>query len=254
MAGLTAAVLSILASGAARAENVAQCDNQSAFAAGQFRVTQTMGRATVEIARNASAGRKVEVEYGDEVYAQKFDASGKARLMFALTAPDNQFTISTSELLPVTCSIKVPEFNKIYRVIVRWHDPIQLNLYVLEPFGRPDEVGDVNGLRPNTDHKQGIGEMDIVGYPPLEEATAEMSYVVDSAAIPDGGVFGFKLDYMTRGSQAEPPYCDDNPLATPQFEFVTIEKGQLKTVKMGMNRAHCHDKIPDNRRLMPIRQ
>jgi hypothetical protein len=252
---LVAALLTgIVSAGAASAETLAQCDNQSAFAAGQLRVSESRGRLSVEVQRPQSAGRKIDVEYGDEVYSQKFGSDGRVRVAFSLTAPENQVTITTTEMLPVTCTVKVPEFAKVNRVIVRWHDPVQLNLYVLEPGGRPGEVGEVDGTRPNQDHKSGIGEMDIVGGVPVEESTGEMAYSVDVAAIPEGGVFGYKLDYMSRGSMPEPPFCDDNPLATPQFDFITITRGEVKTAKMGMNRAHCREKIPDNRRLMQIRQ
>lgn len=255
--GLFAAVLTLAVSGAvhgAKADTTGECDNKSALAAGQLVVTQQKGRVLIDITRKQSAGRKLDVEYGDEVFSQKFGPEGRVRVAFALTAADNQFTISGSEMLPITCSIKVPEFGKIYRAILRWHDPVQLNLYVLEPGGRPGEAGEVDGTRPNNNLKGGIGQMDIVGTVPLEESTGEMSYVVDTAAIPAGGVFGFKLDYMTRGSQPEAPYCDDNPLAAPQFDFLVIENGNVRSTKMGLNRAHCHDKIPENRRLMPIRQ
>ena len=158
---LAAAVMAcMISAGAASAETAGQCDNQSAFAAGQLRVVQNRGRVVIEVQRPQSAGRKIDVEYGDEVFSQKFGSDGRVRVAFSLTAPDNQITITTTEMLPVTCSIKVPEFSKINRVIVRWHDPVQLNLYVLEPGGRPGESGEIDGTRPNADHKSGIGEMD----------------------------------------------------------------------------------------------
>lgn len=216
-------------------------------------MTQQKGRALIEIVKPNTAGRKLEVEYGDELYSQKFAADGSIRLGFALTAPDNEFTLTMSELPPVTCSISVPEFSKIFRAILRWHDPVQLDLNVLEPGGRLAETGHVSGGRPNTARKEGIGQMDVVGGVPAADSTGEMSYVVDATAIPPDAVFGFKVDYVSRGGQAESPYCDDNPLAAPRFDFIRIEGGKVSAQKLSLNRARCHDKIPDNRRLMPIR-
>ena len=216
-------------------------------------MTQQKGRALIEITKPNTAGRKLEVEYGDELYSQKFGADGSIRLGFALTAPDNEFMLTMSETSPVTCSVSVPEFGKIYRAILRWHDPVQLDLNVLEPGGRLGETGNVSGGRPNTGRNQGVGQMDIVGGVPAEDATGEMSYVVDASAVPPDGVFGYKVDFVTRGSQAEPPYCDDNALATPRIDFIRIEGGKVTTERLSLNKAHCHDKIPDNRRLMPIR-
>ena len=220
-----------------------------------MRVTQQKGRALIEISRANSAGRKVEVEYGDELYSQKFGADGRVRTGFALTAPENIFVINMSELAPITCKVTVPDFNKFYRVVLRWRDPVQLDLNIIEPGGRLGEVGHINGSRPNNNLNQGIGQMDVVSGVPADGATAEMSYVVaDASTIPPGGTFGFKLDYVTRGGQPEAPYCDDAPLATPQLDFITIEGGNVTARKMSVNRARCREKIPDSRRLIPIRQ
>ena len=158
-----------------------------------------------------------------------------------------------SETPPVTCTVSVPDINKIFRVVLRWHDPVQLDLNVLEPGGRMGEAGNVSGGRPNTARKDGIGQMDIIGGVPAEDATGEMSYVADAGAVPPDGVFGFRVDYVTRGSQPEAPYCDDNALATPRIEFTKIDGGKITTERLGLNRARCKEKIPDNRRLMMIR-
>ncbi len=243
-------------SGAAMAQNAVSCDNQSALGADtQMRVTQQKGRALIEISRPNSAGRKIDVEYGDELYTQKFGADGRVRAGFALTAQDNTFVINMSEMQPVTCKVTVPDFSKFYRVILRWRDPVQLDLNVIEPGGRLSETGHINASRPNNALNQGMGQMDVVSGVPAEGATAEMSYVVaDATAIPADSAFGFKLDFVTRGAQAEAPYCDDAPLATPQFEFITIQAGVVNARKMSLNRVRCHDKIPDARRLVPIRQ
>ena len=158
-----------------------------------------------------------------------------------------------SETSPVTCTATVPDMNKIFRVILRWHDPVQFDLNVLEPGGRMGEVGNVSGGRPNTARKDGIGQMDIVGGVPAEDATGEMSYVADATTVPADGVFGFKVDYVTRGSQPEAPYCDDNALATPRIDFIRIEGGKVTAQRLSMNRAKCREKISDSRRLMMIR-
>ena len=240
---------------AAAADQAATCDKPGNFGAdAQFRVTQSKGRALIEIIKANTAGRKLEVEYGDELYVQKFGANGSIRLGFALTAPTNQFTLTMSETQPVKCTLTVPEFARIFRVILRWHDPVLLDLNVLEPGGRAGDVGSVTGGRPNTARDQGIGQMDVTSGIPAENATGEMSYVADAAAVPTDSMFGFKVDFVTRGSQAEAPYCDDNTLAAPRIDFIKIENGNVTTTKQSLPRAHCHDKISDKLRLILIRQ
>ena len=253
---LLATALTLAGGTTAFAQTTATCDN-SANAGNnvQVRVTQHLGRAQVELSKPNSAGRKVEIEYGDELYILKFGNDGRVRTNFALLAAENKFAISMSEAAPITCSLTVPEFAKLYRVVLRWQEPVQLDLNVIEPGGRIGETGHVNASRPNGNLTQGIGVMDIIGAPPAEGSTAEVSYVVpNTAATPPNSVFGFRLDDVTRGGRPEAPYCDDHPLAAPQIEFITIEGGTVTTRKMSVNRARCREKITDARRLMPIRQ
>ena len=220
----------------------------------QVHVTQLDSRALLEITYPNASGRKLELEYGDEVYVQKFGADGRLRVSFVLTAPTNEFVLTMSEVAPITCRIDVPNFSKLYRVVLRWHDPVQLDLNVIEPGGRMGEIGHVSGGRPNSTLTQGIGLMDLVSAVPAAGATSEISYVVaDAAAVPADSVFGFKVDYVTRGAQPDAPYCDNNPLATPQFDFITIRNGTVNSRKMSVSRAHCRETIPEARRLMPIR-
>lgn len=254
--GLMAVMLTFAGIGGAMAQTPGQCDGAGSLAGNtQLQVTQQQGRAMVDIVRPGSGGQKVEIEYGDELYSSKFAPDGKLNFAFALTVANNEFTIDMTETPPITCKLAVPDFQKLYRVVLRWRDPVQLDLYVLEPGGRMGETGDVSAARPNKDLSEGIGRMDIVDGPPDNGATAEMSYVVaNPASIPPDSTFGFKLDYVTRGAQATPPYCDDKPLAALRFDFIVIANGEVTTQRMTTNRARCGEKIPDARRLMPIRQ
>lgn len=257
LAGALAAMMAACPFGSARAagvETTGRCDKPLNFGIGtEAHITQARGRAMIEIVYPAAAGRKIDVEYGDELYSRKFGDDGVIRLAFALTAAENTFTVSLSEMAPVTCSLSVPDFDKYYRVILRWHDPIKLDLHVVEPNGRLNETGHVTSKRPNNDHTQGIGEIDIVGVPPTGDEVGETSYVVDAKSVPTDGVFSFKVDFVSRGSDAVPPYCGDNALATPRIDFIKIQAGTVSVSRMSLNRARCQEKIPDNRRLIPLR-
>jgi len=254
--GILATALLLAGGGAAMAQTAAQCDGQNNLGTGtQLQVTQQDGRALVEISRPRSAGRKVDIEYGDELYSFKFGADGRIRAGFALTAATNEVSINMSETAPITCTIAVPNFKKLFRVVLRWRDPVQLDLNVLEPGGRPGETGHVSGNRPNSSLNQGIGQMDVVSLPPAEGATAEISYVVaNPSVIPANTTFSYKLEYLTRGQQPDAPYCEDHPLAAPQFDFIVIQNGEVTSKKMSVSRAKCREKLADARRLMPIRQ
>ncbi len=249
-----AALLVAFAVGGARAQTQAQCTNMDKLGDTQLRVSQQYGRALVELSRPNSAGRKVEIEYGDESYIGRFERDGRARLGFALTGAKNEIAIRLSETPAITCKLDVPEFGKIFRVILRWRDPVQLDLHVIEPGRRMGEFGHVSPGRPNANFAQGMGQMDVVSGVPMDGATAESSYVVpDASAIPADGVFSYRAEYVTRGMKPAPPYCDDQPLAVPQLELIIIDKGKVTVSKIGTNRAPCGETLPESRRYMVIR-
>lgn len=250
----SAAMAQAPAQPAAAEPTPAPCTNMDKLGATQLRVTQQYGRALVELSRPNSAGRKIEIEYGDESYVGRFDKDGRARMGFALTAPKNEISVRITETPVVTCKVDVPEFAKIFRVILRWRDPVQLDLHVVEPGRRLGDFGHISPGRPNTNLAQGMGQMDVISGTPADGATAEVSYVVaDAASIPTDSVFGYRVDYVTRGAKPEPPHCDDHPLASPLMELMIIDKGKVNVRKIGTNHARCGEAIPESRRLMVIR-
>jgi hypothetical protein len=252
--GPLAVALLLGASGAAVAQNQGTCVNADKLGQIQFRVSQQYGRAVVELTSANSAGRKVEIDYGDETYIGQLTRDGKVRMGFALIAPENDIDIRIVEMPTVRCQIEVPEFKTIYRVVLRWRDPVQIDLHILEPGGKIGDAGHVGTTRPNTTLAQGIGLMDVISGVPVDGATSETSYVVpDDSVIPAGSVFGFRAEYATRGVKPVMPYCDDGDLATPQMDLIVIQKGKVSTSKVGTNRLHCGDVVPENRRLMVLR-
>ncbi len=238
----------------ALAQNAAVCARADRLGQTQLRVEQQYGRAVVDITRPNGAGGKVEVDYGDEAYIGQFDRTGRLRIGFALVAPKNEFEIRIAETPPLTCSLDVPEFKRLFRIVMRWRDPVLLDLHVIEPGGRLGDTGDINPARPNTNLSEGIGQMDLISGAPLDGATSETSYVVrDTKSLPSDGVFDFLLDYVTRGTKPVLPYCDDGALASAQIDLILIDRGTVTASKVGTNRVRCGEDIPEKRRLMVLR-
>lgn len=239
----------------ARADVIADCDTTGRLKPSvQLSVTGQDGRVNVDVSRPAGGGGKLSVSYGDETYTAAFDSTGHAGIAFIQTEDQISFDVIMSETKPVPCKVTSPEFKKFYRVVLRWHDPVVLDLNILEPGGQYGGSGHVYSKQTNSDLNRGMGRMDVNTGPPDDGSTGEMSYVIASkAAIPANSVIGAKVDYVTRGSNPEPPYCDTNALAAPEFYFITIADGKVQGDRMVMNRASCQSLIPANRRLMPIR-
>ena len=244
------AVISLFLVGGAAAQvpgqTEARCQNTDKLEATHFRATQISGLALVELGQPDSLGRTVEIDYRGESFVGKFDQDGRVRIGFVLTEASAEFAIRLAETPLVTCKVDVPDFAKIFRVILRWQDPVQLDLNVIEP-GR-------KMTRRNIDAAQRIGHVDLVGAAPAEGATAEASYLVpDGTIIPASSEFGFRVDFVTRGRKPEAPYCGDHPLAVAQMELIVIEKGQVTTRRLRTNRIACGANIAESRRYMAIR-
>jgi len=250
-----AGVGAVIALAASITPAMAQCTAPTGATGTVVRVEQRLGRATVEVTRPNSAGRKAEVEYNDEVFTTRFDPQGKARISFVLTAPDNEIAVRLTESATITCKIDVPDFQKLYRITLQWRDPVKLDLDVVEPGRRQGGFGHLNRARTNGDLSQGLGQIDVVTDAADDGTTAQVSYVVaDAASIPPGSVMGLRLDYLSRGATPQPPYCGDHPKATIPFEVITLDRGQVKRGTFGIGRARCGETLADNARLMRIRQ
>jgi hypothetical protein len=233
---------------AAAAQTPATCSNLDRLGATRLQVNEQSARATVDVLQPGGAGRRVEVDYGDEAFIGVIGRDGKAQISFALTSATNEFDIQLSETPAVRCKLDVPEFKKVYRAILRWRDPIQLDLHVIEPGGRLGGAGDVG---PNQTH--GLGQMDLIGHVPVDGGTSETSYVVpDGSTLAPDRIFEFRVEYVTRGMKPVLPYCDDGALASAQMELIIIDRGVATNTNVGTNRLHCGVAVPENRRFMVL--
>jgi len=216
---------------------------------------QQDARAELVVTRPNSAGRKFKVEYNDELFIGKFDAAGRAVVNFALTAPSNELSIRLAELPLITCKIAVPEFGRIFRVVMRWRDPVKMDLDVVEPGRQAGGFGDINRARPNNDLKQGLGQIDLIADPADEGATGELSYVVaNGAGILAAGTPTLRAEFVSRGNPPQPPYCGDSARAAVAFELYVIARGEVKRSNFSTARARCGEPLSEAARLMRLRQ
>jgi len=216
---------------------------------------QQDARAELTVTRPNSTGRKFKVEYNDELFVGKFDAAGRAVVNFALTAPNNEVSIRLAELPLITCKIAVPEFSRIFRVVMRWRDPVKMDLDVVEPGRQAGGFGDINRSRPNNDLKQGLGQIDLIADPVEEGATGELSYVVGNAAsMLAAGTPTLRAEFVSRGNPPQAPFCGDSPRAAVAFEIYVIARGEVKRSNFSTARARCGEPLSDAARLMRLRQ
>ena len=228
------------------AETLGTCDfNNSPDA--RIALVEQKGKATVTV--QLGPGRRqqlIHVDYDDETYSARLDNEGVARVSFALVAPSNTLKVLSSEFAAVECKIDFPEITQSYRIILRWRDPVRVDLHVIEPF-RTWELGAYGHIyrdQANTNHDHGLGELDIVSDPLAAGDTGEQSYVVDEDKRPRPGVFGVRRDYVSRGEAPTGAYCDDGPLADIDLTLITVEQGRVKRKNYRTGVSPCNQPIP----------
>ena len=188
---------------------------------------ETNGRASIIVAApEVSASGVARVDYDGETYATRFDDKGFAKLDITLSAPANTLSVAVANLGTVKCDIAFPEIEQVFRVILRWRDPVRLDMHVIEPFGTEGGDGHVSAARPNPDLAHGLGTLD-VNTPAIEEdSTAEQSYVVLESARPAHGIFTYRVDYVSRGATPAGDYCENGKFANVSFDLLTLDHGK----------------------------
>lgn len=217
-------------------------------------VRQESGRAEVEISRQRGAGQNVEVEYNDDIYAARLNTEGRARIAFALLGKENRFLVRLRESAPVICTADAPDFDKQFRLVLIWRDPVALDLHVIEPGRRMGEFGAVSAARRNLDLAQGIGRMDVVLPVLADGASGQLSYVVEN---PTENIrtrlFNLRLEYLSRGETPAPPHCGEHPLDNVSAQLIILDRGRVEQRNYGTGRALCGEPIDPERRTMPMR-
>ena len=219
-------------------------------------LTQDHGRGTAVIASTPSRRNQVvRVEYDDETYATRFDANGQATINFALVGAENKVVVRGGEFGAIRCQVSFPDVAKVYRAILRWHDPVRLDLHVIEPGRRIGGYGDIHPEARNTALDRGIGQMDVVTDAAEPGSTGEQSYVVDETSRPkEGGLFTFGFDFVSRGSHPALPYCGNGPQANIALSLMILDHGQLSAPKnYDTGSVPCGQAIPDELRLQRLR-
>ena len=255
VAAWPALALGLFLAGPAMAEVTGTCA-KSDDPATRVSVTQDHGRASVVVASTPSRrNQAVRVEYDDETYVAHFDANGQASVNFALVGSENKVIIRGGEFGWVRCEVAFPDIAKIYRAILRWHDPVRLDLHVIEPGRRIGGYGDIHPEARNAQLDRGIGQLDVVTEPTEAGATGEQSYVVDEASRPkEAGLFTFRFDFVSRGSRPLPQYCGKGPLANIALSLIVLDHGQARAPKnYDTGSVACGQTIPDELRLQRLR-
>lgn len=215
------------------AQTNGSCDN-TAGSTTKISISETKGRA--EIVVQGAPGRRdeiIHVDYDNESYAARFDNNGVARLHFALVDEVNTVTLLGGEFEGVKCHINFSHMADVYRVVLRWHEPVRVDLHVVEPTRQmePNAYGHIYAGQQNLQLDHGLGSLDIVTDAIEAQDTGEQSYVIDESVRPKDGVFTFRRDYVTRGAVPSGEYCGAGSLANIELTLIVIDHGKKQEPK-----------------------
>jgi hypothetical protein len=219
-------------------------------------VLQSRGHAVVTIAGQPSRHNALaRVDYDDETYTGRFDDKGQAVIEFALVGTENKMTVRGPDFAPVHCDVAFPDIDHFYRVILRWHDPVRLDLHVVEPGRRLGGFGDIHAGARNPKKDKGLGEMDVVTDPGDPGMTGEQSYVLDEQTRPtDDAGYTFRVDYVSRAAHPDPRFCGSGPEASIPLSLIVLDKGrELGPREYEIAGIPCGQVVQDDQRAQRLR-
>jgi hypothetical protein len=229
-----ASVLALMAmtlGGPAHARTDGTCENRLAPAM-VVTGSEERGAATIRVVSPESRqGMTMHLDYDGETYGARFDEKGVAQISIAVFNKSNDMAVSVKGIGAVKCSVPFPDIDNVYRVVMQWHDPVKIDLHVIEPFAMEGADGHVYPGRPNLSLDHGLGQLDVVTDAVEDDATAEQSYVVDESRRPPRGIFLFKADYASRGSGPDGEFCGEGKYANVDFTLVTLDHGHKQMTK-----------------------
>lgn len=187
----------------------------------------------VRVTDGCRSGEVVALVHQGVSFSKKLDREGRADFLIPVLEPEADAKVQFADGAALSFEINhAPgQLRQVFRVALIWDDPVSLSLNVLEfaaEWGSDGHVGPLNQRNLEAVAETGGGYLRsfrpaAAGYPSVEV------YTFWAAPGSETGVVQVAVDYASRGSVAEPPYCGDVPLAAPRYRLIRSAQGEVET-------------------------
>jgi hypothetical protein len=252
-----------LAAGPAEAQRLAKEPRAPASVCAEPRVEISPapgGRSRIAVDSSCRAAELVTFTYAEAVFMQWLDARGRAEFVLDPFAGDDEsvnirFEDRTEVVRRPAVGDGMRDFSK---VAIVWTSAVDLDLHAFEgqaTFGGPGHVwsgrpGTIEEAMANAQrNERGHGFLSTVG------AGGEMGmnlevYTLVHASAEEGGLVKLAIDYKSRGSRPEGPFCGNGHLARLTFKAYILDRGRpLRKLDLAFAAVPCGTEIGPGARL-----
>lgn len=206
--------------------SAAPCEDLSEF-------TEDQGLVEVMLSNPCRKGAVARIEAEGLTLAASFDDNGHARILLPLFHPEVEIRWQAADEAMKNKRVRFSGFRNALRVALIWHDPVDLDLHVVEPgatFGAssghvsPDHLTSGLGIMHVDGHSQPTGDrVEVYDLPPERN--------------PHEGLFKVYVDVAATDTGARSSPCGE--LAGPEFQLRILRYGNVDDQNFGFKKGAC---------------
>jgi hypothetical protein len=206
--------------------SAAPCEDLSAF-------TEERGLVDVVLSNPCRKGVAARIEAEGLTLRAMFDDDGHARVLVPLFHSEADIRWQAADETMQNKHVRFAGFRDALRVAVIWHDPVDLDLHIVEPgatFGAPR-----GHLSPDR-LTSGLGVMHVNR---RAEPTGDRIEVYDlpPERNPHEGLFKVYVDVAAPDTATRSAGCGD--LAGPEFQLLVLRYGDVDNQNLGFKKTAC---------------
>lgn len=204
----------------------ASCEDQAAFA-------EDHGLVEVILSNPCRKGVAARIETEGLALRATFDDNGHARILLPLFHPEADIRWQTADETMKNKHVRFSGFHDALRVALIWHDPIDLDLHVVEPGAA---FGALRGHVSPHHLTSGLGVMHVNA---RTQPTGDRVEVYDlmPERNPHEGLFKVYVDVAAPDDAPRSSACGD--LAEPEFQLRVLRYGEIDNQNFGFKKAAC---------------
>lgn len=188
----------------------------------QYNVRVDRGLVIFSVNDVCRKGQLLRIESDGRHCTRPFDNNGQAEFKTVRNG-QNTLTFFASDNTPVV--VNIPEANwsegrhDITRITIRWENPVDLDLHVLEPRSSHFGSGHIWADQPNLDYHHGKGSL-ILANDGISGGCLEESYLVDLALLQHPGILRVAVDFAARSKALSEKTCGNGTYAKTGYTIL----------------------------------
>ena len=210
---------------------------------GRIQASESYGVETVTVDSAARAGQQATVTVDGREYAGKFDQSGRFKCQVAVPIGNERIDVDLDDASFPQIQATGRDLRRILLVVLRWRQPIDFGLNILEPGGtaisRAHDVGVNGGSLALFGHGCGSGWHEEVFTVLGRDTSSHDKYYI-------------RVDYLLAGDIPTGDYCGIGKYAKPEFELIVVDRGRPSCTTVHIPPVACGRPLSPEQRQVEV--